>query len=312
MSDSRWLAYAQLLRLPNVFTAFADIALGVIVAQALPIEDTARPWWVWLGLFGASGCLYLAGMVWNDIFDRQEDARTRPYRPLPSRRVSLRAAVLLGSGLLMVGIALAWGVALLIVTPPMPDFEHPGWIATLLALTILLYDGWGKATWIGPWLMGGCRFGNVLLGLSLIPAEVFPVAERLYLAAVVGGYIVGVTELARREETRSEPTQLLKAVVLMAVALLLALLLPAVLTSAKGSALFPYLLAAFVVYLGDPLVSAIRQPSPQLVQRAVTRSLRGLVMLDALLAVAFVGIPGLILLFLLLPAVWLGKWVYAT
>jgi 4-hydroxybenzoate polyprenyltransferase len=35
-------------------------------------------------------------------------------------------------------------------------------------------------------------------------------------------------------------------------------------------------------------------------------------MLDALLAVAFVGIPGLILLFLLLPAVWLGKWVYAT
>jgi 4-hydroxybenzoate polyprenyltransferase len=301
-----------LLRLPNVFTAFADIALGVMVSEALPIENREQSWWAWLGLFVASGSLYLAGMVWNDIFDRQEDARSRPYRPLPSRRVSVRAAVLLGSGLLIGGIATAWGVAALKGTTTTLGFEHPGWIATLLALTILLYDGLGKAMRIGPWLMGGCRFGNVLLGLSLVPGEVFLWQWRLYLAAVVGVYIVGVTWLARREETRSEPAQLFMAVALMAAALLLALLVPAIIPVAEGSVLFPYLLAAFAIYLGDTLVAAIRQPHPQVVQKAVTRSIRGLVILDALLAVAFVGIAGLILLFLLLPAVWLGKWVYAT
>lgn len=312
MTHSRWLAYAQLLRLPNVFTAFADIALGVMVFESVAAENTERSWLAWIGLFIASGSLYLAGMVWNDIFDRQEDARTRPHRPLPSRRVSVRAAVLLGSGLLIAGIAAGWGVAIWQGLSLEVGFEHPGWIATFLAVLIMIYDGVWKATWLGPWLMGGCRFGNVLLGVSLIPSDTFPSLWRLHLAAVVGLYIVGVTWLARREEGRSEPGQLRAAAVLIAGALLLALVLPAFLPEPSGSVLFPYLLTALGVYLGDALMTAIRQPHPAIVQAAVTRCLRGLVLLDAVLAVAFVGLPGLMLLFLLLPAVWLGKWVYAT
>ncbi|MEJ5276102.1 MAG: hypothetical protein WHU94_09340, partial [Thermogemmata sp.] len=221
-------------------------------------------------------------------------------------------AILLGSGLLIAGIAAAWGVAAGEGLSLEVGFEHPGWIATFLAMLIMLYDGVWKATWIGPWLMGGCRFGNVLLGVSLIPGDALPWVWRLHLAAVVGLYIVGVTWLARREEGRSEPGQLRVAAALIVGALLLALTLRARLPEQSGSVLFPYLLAAFGVYLGDALVTAIRQPQPPIVQAAVTRCLRGLILLDAVLAVAFVGLPGLILLFLLLPAVWLGKWVYAT
>ncbi len=312
MTHSRWLAYAQLLRLPNVFTAFADIALGVMVFEALAAEGAERSWLTWAGLFVASGSLYLAGMVWNDIFDRHEDARSRPHRPLPSRRISVRAAVLLGSGLLITGIAAAWGVAAWEGRNLEVGLEHPGWIATFLAVLIMLYDGVWKATWLGPWLMGGCRFGNVLLGVSLVPRDVLPGPWRLHLAAVVGLYIVGVTWLARREEGRSEPGQLRVAAALIAGALLLALILRARLPEQSGSVVFPYLLAALGVYLGDALMTAIRQPHPPVVQAAVTRCLRGLVLLDAVLAVAFVGLPGLVLLFLLLPAIWLGKWVYAT
>ena len=36
-------------------------------------------------LVGASSCLYLAGMVLNDYFDRDKDAQERPARPIPSR-----------------------------------------------------------------------------------------------------------------------------------------------------------------------------------------------------------------------------------
>ena len=42
-------------------------------------------------------------MVWNDYFDFAEDKRDRPFRPLPSGRVSLRTAVLIGTALLCIG-----------------------------------------------------------------------------------------------------------------------------------------------------------------------------------------------------------------
>src|SRR5581483_11050567 len=87
MPHSRLLAFAQLLRLPNVFTAFADIALGTAAASAV-LPATPGSFWATAGLLAlASGWLYLAGMVWNDIFDRNEDAKTRHFRPIPAGRV---------------------------------------------------------------------------------------------------------------------------------------------------------------------------------------------------------------------------------
>src|SRR5262245_31773688 len=65
----RALPFAQLLRIPNVFTAFADIVLGVLVTGAWFAHPVGA---VLLAL--ASGCLYCAGMVWNDWFDRDVDA----------------------------------------------------------------------------------------------------------------------------------------------------------------------------------------------------------------------------------------------
>jgi len=102
MTRSRLLAYAQLLRLPNVFTAFADIALAGC-ATGLIVEQPG----VFLLLCLSSGCLYLSGMVWNDWFDFAEDAKARPFRPLPSGRVATRTAVLIGVALLLAGLGFA-------------------------------------------------------------------------------------------------------------------------------------------------------------------------------------------------------------
>jgi hypothetical protein len=76
--------------------------------------------------------------------------------------------------------------------------------------------------------------------------------------------------------------------------------------------LFPYLLVAFGFAVGIPLSRAIRRPGPTEVQAAIKRCVLGLVALDAVLAVAFVGLPGLTILLLLPPALLLGKWVYST
>src|SRR5262245_24632863 len=92
-----WLAYARLFRLPNVFTALADVAMGYFfIERAIARLD------VFLALLGASACLYTAGMVLNDVYDLEIDRRERPSRPLPSGRISATWAKWLGYELLLV------------------------------------------------------------------------------------------------------------------------------------------------------------------------------------------------------------------
>src|SRR5262245_20691402 len=294
----RFLPYAQLLRLPNVFTAFADILLGTLAAGTLltrPVDSVL--------LMLASGCLYCAGMVWNDYFDFAEDKRDRPFRPLPSGKVSRRTAVVIGTALLLSGVALAAiaGRAL----PPV------AFVVALVA-AILLYDAWLKRTPVGPVAMASCRYLNVLLGLSLAELSVMPWNVRLHLADVVGLYIVGVTWFARNEARRSDPLWLRAAAMVMLGALLLALAVPIHMPDGAVTMAYPYLLAAFGFLIGIPIVRAIRQPEPKHVQAAIKRCVLGLVVLDAVLATAFVGLYGLLIVLLLPPALIIGKRIYST
>ncbi|HEY2911436.1 MAG TPA: UbiA family prenyltransferase [Gemmataceae bacterium] len=295
------LAFAQLLRLPNVFTAFADIAMTACVGIAVLPEVSSEYLQTMALLALASGCLYLAGMVWNDIFDREEDRRDRPFRPLPSGRVSLRTAAFLGTGLTFAGVGLAF-------------VADAAVLGICLACAVLLYDAWLKRTPLGPIAMATCRFLNVLLGLSAIPDAALSEALRLHLAAVVGIYIVGVTWFARTEASASSRWHLRGAALVMVAALVLALVLRGRLAipAAPAAFLFPYLLVAFGFWIGVAIARSIRHPGPKEVQTAVKRCVLGLAALDAVLATAFVGAPGLLVLLLLPPALALGKWVYST
>src|SRR5262249_8829497 len=107
MNRARLLAFAQLLRIPNVFTAFADVTLGGCVASAVLPSAPIEFWLAYVVLALASGCLYLAGMVWNDVFDLAEDRKARAFRPLPSGRVKLSTAIFLGVLLFVLGLLLA-------------------------------------------------------------------------------------------------------------------------------------------------------------------------------------------------------------
>jgi 4-hydroxybenzoate polyprenyltransferase len=282
---SRLRAYSELVRLPNAFTAMADICLGWFVTMAL---GSAPPGLEFLLLLAASTCLYCSGIVWNDFFDVEQDQRERPGRPLPSGRVSRRAAAAFATGLCLVGLACAAlaGAALL---------------AGLLVLAILLYDAWLKRTWVGPLAMGSCRFLNVLLGLALLEGSRDPGLLRWHLALVVGLYIVGVTWFARTEARASSRAALAQAVVVMLAAWLLALAVPTWLPPDSSSPLFPYLLVALAFLIGLPISWALALPSPSRVQAAVKRAILGLVGLDAVLATAVSGNAGLLILVLLVP-----------
>lgn len=295
MSDLR--AYAQLVRLPNLPTALADICLGALVAHALPQHGLS------FGLLLlASACLYCAGMVWNDYFDREQDRRERPSRPLPSGRVFPAQAVRLGCVLIATGLLLAG----LVGGPSIG-------VAIGLAAAILLYDGWLKRTWVGPMAMGACRFLNVLLGVSACGSLLGP--RGVHLAAIVGLYIVGVTWLARTEARTSNRNALRGAAAVMLFSLILALPLPIFLPPHQHSSfLFPYLLVGLGFWVGMSVVGAIANPAPARVQAAVKRALMGLILLDAVLASATAGEVGLLILVLLAPSLYLNRkqWLYAT
>lgn len=93
------LATLQLVRYPNLFTAAADIFAGYFMVHGARVVGSDR---FLLGL--SSMCLYAAGCVLNDLADQEVDAVERPFRPIPSGRVSIRAAwtllvILLSAGL---------------------------------------------------------------------------------------------------------------------------------------------------------------------------------------------------------------------
>ena len=177
MARSKFLAYAQLVRLPNVFTAMADPLAGWFV-----VGGGAPAWHVVL-LVAASACLYTAGIVFNDYFDYELDRSERLERPLPSGAISRATAAGLGAALMATGLALS-----AVVGPVALG------IAVFIAAMIFFYNAWAKRfVGLGPLVMGTCRFANFLLGMRCCP-------PRLWLApAVLGLYCTTLTWITRDE-----------------------------------------------------------------------------------------------------------------
>ena len=290
-------AYLQLVRLPAVFTAMADVFLGFLLTHKSfePALDFGL-------LLLASSCLYLAGMVFNDVFDRKTDAQERPGRPIPSGRVSVTQAVGLGVLLFVAGIGAANVVG-----------KNALHIVLGLTACVLAYDGFLKRTWFGPAAMGGCRFLNVMLGAS---ATFFVWARpQLLIAAALGVYVIGLTWFARTEAVRSSSRQLIASAVI--VNLGLAGLVAFVAMWDGGQAdpkLVLMILAVIMLTINRRLMAAIFEPSPQKVQPAIKTMLLSLVMLDASIILFHRGDTtyALAAVALLVPSLLLSRWISVT
>src|SRR3954468_13530276 len=260
-------------------------------------------------LITASCMLYLSGMVLNDVFDADIDARDRPDRPIPSGRISLRLAATIGWGLLTGGIAVAWALSF------QANDWRPGAIATLLAACIILYDGALKRTRLAPFIMGESRFLNVLFGMSLL---IVPWGKgELLIALGIGVYIMGVTIFARTDAHVSSRTRLTVGLTILLAGMVLLAAVPT-LSGDRPSLNIPrsgwYLLwAALALIIGRRCVMAVVEPSPPRVQSAVRNCVHSIIALDAALCVGYVS-PywGFAVLALLIPTMLLTIWLNAT
>jgi 4-hydroxybenzoate polyprenyltransferase len=301
------------MRLPNVFTALADVTMGFLFAR-----QSLEPLGAFVCLATATALLYTAGMVLNDVFDIDIDTRERPQRPLPSGQISLPLARALGFAMLALGVLFGWLAGLVFAQPGAPAWRS-GVVASLLAALVILYDAWLKRTPLGPLGMGACRLANVLLGMSLsqsagLSAALGYTPDQLLAAGGIGLYIVGVTWFARNEAGKSPVWQLLAAMTVMAAGVGLLAVIPL-----WRSVLFPQpwmfqvLLGLLALTVLRRCLAAVLDPSPQNVQAAVKHSILSLIWLDAALCAAVAPLPyAFAIAALLIPALLLGRWVYST
>ncbi len=286
--------YLELIRLPAVFTAPADVLAGVALATCFG----AVVGWGTVGLLVlSSACVYCAGMAANDVFDAKIDAAERPGRPIPSGRVSLGQAWALVLGLQVAGL----GVAALVSTRALLA------VALTIAATYL-YNATLKDTAVGTWSMGLCRYANACIGLSL--ASDLPWVA---WAAPVGTllYVVAVTTVSRHEvdgATRAEVAGPLY--VLWFLPLLAGIWAPAgLLPDLTGAAL----VVVPLVWLAGPVRRALANPGAGSVRGAVMAGIFGIAMVNATLAAsAGAWTLAAIILGLLVPGRFVGRWFYAT
>lgn len=162
------LPWLRLVRAGTLFSPGCDVLAGHCIATAallsLPNLQCAEAATVARAM-GASVAVYAAGMVFNDVADRREDAVQRPERPLPRGQIALMSAVVLGVGLLALALAIS----------PVPTHH------ALLGGLALAYDFALKRVR----LLAALTMG-VLRGLNLLTAGflAIPVANRGLLDGV--------------------------------------------------------------------------------------------------------------------------------
>ncbi len=262
---AKWRTYLRLGRVSNLPTVWSNTLAGLVLAGAPPRPAT----FAWLAL--ATSLLYVGGMFLNDAFDQAIDVRERPERPIPSGLVSAAEVYGVGSGLLAVGVAIAWhasgGRALL--------------AALALAFAIVLYDAWHKKNVLSPALMGACRVLVYVTAAFAATSE--PTMRPLLMgAAALFAYLMGLTYVAKQEN-------------LDRIANLWPLTLLAVPFVVTASSAFEPVSTVLFVGLFVWVVSAIRllmRGGRGTIPKVVVRLIAGVSLVDALL-IAKAGHPPL-------------------
>ncbi|WP_442948015.1 UbiA-like protein EboC [Nostoc sp.] len=288
-----WRGYLELMRPANIVTAWADILVGFaasssgIIFTKLINGEASFAVLIPLGwLLLATTGLYGGGIVFNDVFDAELDAKERPNRAIPSGRVSRQNATLLGSILFAIGIIAAFQVSLLSAA-----------IAIFITLSCLLYNSLAKHhPFFGPLNMGLCRGSNLLLGVSAVPEII---GERWYLALIPVLYIAAITAISQGEVHGGKKITGVLALLLIAI-VLTAVLALGLLGEYTAIAALPFAVLLAVRILPN-FVKAAREPIAENIRNAVKIGVLSLIVLDATVASGFAGLYYGLLVLILLP-----------
>jgi 4-hydroxybenzoate polyprenyltransferase len=149
-STRAWLEITRISNLPTVLSGALVVTLGGALRFAA-LGDL-------IFMLIAISCFYVAGFIFNDVFDRHIDADERRHRPIPSGRIRTHAAVQIGVLLLAAGLMLVAMVDQIFHGPDSPR-GIPGGLfsAVLLIICMLLYNRFHASSAWTVFLMAACR-----------------------------------------------------------------------------------------------------------------------------------------------------------
>ncbi|TGK95249.1 polyprenyltransferase [Leptospira brenneri] len=272
-------AYLTLLRPANLVTAIADILAGMAIVGFVWNDKTP------IFLLISTICLYGGGVVLNDYFDLAIDTKERPERPIPSGKVSGVSALIFGSILLGFGICFAFCYQI-----------QSGWIAFCITILVLVYNRFAKHhPFFGPTVMGMCRGGNLLLGMSLVSGLKLP---HIYLSLLPILYIAAITMISRDEVHGGKKAPLSFAGFLYLIVFGLLLFISFCLGNLLFSFPFVFLHLGMVI---PPLYMAYRNTIGKNIGKAVKMGVISLIILDASFAASFGLLTLAIFILCLLP-----------
>ncbi len=173
----------KFFRLRLAPTALSNVVAGAALGGAV-LDLTG-----WIVLLTWTTSLYMAGMGFNDLVDRNLDRERAPHRPLPSGTITLQSA---RWALLIVSIP----TILLLIAMPDDVLIH----ATTAIVCALLYNIAFKEVYLlGPLVMGTVRYSIVLAAANYACPGEIPVAASIH-ALTIGLFTATVTFFSQAEE----------------------------------------------------------------------------------------------------------------
>jgi 4-hydroxybenzoate polyprenyltransferase len=282
------------MRPANVVTAVADVLAGMAIAgYFIGLAPGSFGWGIGpqisllpvILLCISTIGLYSGGIILNDVFDAELDAKERPERPIPSGLISKKAATIFGAVFFFIGIFAAGLYS-----------SGAQYLAAAIMISCLVYDKYLKYHSIfGPLNMGLCRGLNLLLGMSIIPSAL---QQWWFLAIVPIIYIAAITMVSRGEVHGGSKKTLYFAAGLYAV-VICSILLAAY---TQGNLVFTSIIVAFfalVIYV--PLLKAVQSPIGPNIGKAVKAGVIALILMNAAWAAAFGVLHIAIFIIILLP-----------
>ena len=283
----KWFAALQLIRPANIITAISDIAAGVAIAGYLMPEmwNTQIVTQILLLIIATIG-LYGGGIIFNDIFDIEQDKINRPERVIPSGLIGISTAKIFGIILFAIGIFSAFLVS-----------NFSGLVALLIMAMVLLYDKYSKHhKLLGPLNMGLCRGGNLILGMS-INATLNPEYFIIGLIPVI--FVAAITLTAQKETKGKNKLAIVTAMILDIFVVMGFILMASYFNlNLKNTAIF---LLIWYIINSVAKAKAILKNDPILIQNAVKIAVISLIPLNASYVAGFSSIFMALLVMCLLP-----------
>jgi 4-hydroxybenzoate polyprenyltransferase len=297
--------FLLLVRLPNIFTTPTNILTGYFAVSLSSWNIDALQLSC---LIFSSALLYVAGIVFNDYFDIEIDLRERPHRPLPSKSITTKKALLIGIISLLSANLFAFlaGVSSFVV-------------CIVLSAIIIGYDYRLKNTLIGPIVMGSTRSLNIILGASPVLFAAILTNENIlvrimFVSLSLFGYVLSISLLSRKEivvrggEHVEEKYDANRQTVVMSFLIVLAVVIS--ITFAVFLGIFKIELFAGLALFSFIMVFTFRQTNfydSLTIQTAIKRMVISIIVLDSVFITGLTGSYYGLLTLVLVPAALLSS-----